>query len=53
MDKAQTRKRQNRTTHINPDLRKTQSDSASDLSLQIELKNNTRKQTKNITEERS
>ena len=31
MDKTQTRKRQNRTTHISPDLRKAHSDIARDL----------------------
>ena len=38
MDKAQTRKRQNRTTHISSYLSKTQS-------IEIELKNNTRELT--------
>ena len=34
MDKTQTRKRQNRTTHISPDLRKAHSDIARGLNLE-------------------
>ena len=34
MDKAQTRKRQNRITYISPDLRKAHSDIARGLSLE-------------------
>ena len=34
MDKAQTHKRQNRTTHIRPDLRKAHGDIARGLSLE-------------------
>ena len=36
MDMTQTRKRQNRTTHISPDLRKAQSDIARGLDLEKE-----------------
>ena len=38
MDKAQTRKRQNRTTHIRPDLRKAHSVIARGLSLENKTK---------------
>ena len=38
MDKAQTRKRQNRTTYITPDLRKAHSDIARGLSLENNTK---------------
>ena len=38
MDKAQTRKRQNRRTHISPDLRKAHGDIARDLSLENKTK---------------
>ena len=38
MDKAQTRKRQNRTTHISSDLRKAHSDIARGLSLENKTK---------------
>ena len=38
MDKAQTRKRQNRTTHIIPDLRKSNSDIARGLSINNKTK---------------
>ena len=34
MDMTQTRKRQNRTTHISPDLRKAQSDITRGLNLE-------------------
>ena len=38
MDKTQTRKRQNSSTHISPDLRKVHSDIASGLSLKNKTK---------------
>ena len=38
MDKTQTRKRQNRTTHISPDPRKANSDIARGLNLENKTK---------------